>query len=132
MKPIIAYKAHYSAPPQAKLFLDFLLTNHQTANTGRIQVELKATTWKKKNGCCVAQEFRGSIHDTIRVSVGTKEKPRSTPHILRTLAHEYCHVMQFDTLEGLKYDPSMCVEANAFASRVVPEFLTNRGIILVA
>lgn len=123
MKPQIFYRAHYSVPPQAKLFLEYLLANHPTTRTKSIRVEMEAVHRKKLHGNCSGQVFQGQVMDLVRVFTGTKEKPRPTPHVLNTLAHEYCHVLQNDV--AIKYGQELCVEADAFAARVVPEFISR-------
>ena len=121
------------AVPQADLYRDFfayLLLNHPTSNTGCLTVAIEARSLSFGGDC--VPFICATLNTQIRVFAGKPQWPCTTTEVLRILAHEYRHALQFDLMENVltKSDYSQAREddADAFAAQVVPEFISKYNL----
>lgn len=86
---------------------------------------LENRTLQKRYGNCMGGLVAsGKVASCMRVMMGAKGFSMPQEVVLDTIAHEYCHVLQHD-VHNFGTDPAKCIEADAFAVRIVPEFLSK-------
>lgn len=103
-------------------FVDYLIATYPLKKTKHLIWEFMNREWcgGNKIGYSYTVEDEGFYYTTCEVAMGSKAKPFDNEKVLLIAAHEYCHAMQYDLGEE-----GNCVEADAFADQVVPEFLSR-------
>lgn len=118
-------------PAKVLALLNYLQSTHPLTSTHHtnINFENRPNVMRNAVGFTSPGVHNGKLYISLTVGLGFKKTPGPLTEVLDTLAHEYCHAMQFDAamLAGdeavAKYGD--CIEANAFAKKVMPEFLDS-------
>jgi len=118
MKTII--NSHKATPQEAIDFAQHLLQKFPLNKAYQICIEFSSKNSVGKNAWGRAKNWNYTklcIH--LEIALGFSKERRDLPGLLHTLAHEYCHALQYD--RGEEGD---CAEADKFADQIVPEFLS--------
>ena len=117
MKTII--NAHKATPQEAIQFAQHLLQKFPLNKAYQICIEFSSKNSIGRHAWGRAKQWNFTcfcIH--LEIALGTSKERRRLANVLHTLAHEYCHALQYD-----QDHPADCKEADEFGSKEVPKFL---------
>jgi len=122
------FLAHKATPQEAIQFTQHLLDTFPLTKTHQICIEFSSKNsigrqaWgraKNWNYTCLC------IH--LEIALGFSKERRPLAKVLHTVAHEYCHALQYD-----QEKPACCKEADLFADKEVALFLEENLLMIKA
>lgn len=140
MVPLVKYNAPKSTPEVVLDFTKYLTENFPLTRTKFLHWGVIQRERVGKNVIGLAAQMEtGATLTWIRldVALGFSTKPFDIYKVLHTAAHEYKHALQYDhmkpgTVENSTTEMRSCIEADAFATQVLPLFLASYNLPLTA
>lgn len=113
-------KAHPATPTEATQFIAHLLHSFPLNNQRQFVIEFISTnnTGRHAHGRAFHWPVMGTIY--LEVALGNRRERRPLNKVLHTIAHEYCHALQYD-----QDRPACCTEADQFGDKEAPKFLQS-------
>jgi len=122
------FLTHKATPQEAIQFTQYLLQSFPITTRRQITTEFRSTNSIGRDNWGMAHDYKCNNTIFLELALGTTKDRRSLPDLLHTIAHEYCHALQYD-----QEKPASCTEANLFADKEVPRFMEeNLRMIKVA
>jgi len=111
-------KTHKATPEEAIQFIQHLTKKFPLTNQRQLVIEFLSTnsTGRHAHGRAFHWPVMGTIY--IEVALGTRKERRPLSGLLHTIAHEYCHALQYDQERA-----ACCKEADLFGKKEVVAFL---------